>query len=221
MRPPKSRRRLRNSKRLPPRQKPSKRTETRQEARIKKRKGQAHRRRAARHLKRRARQIRVQVESKSFKQAMQGKLEKQGKKAARKRQEEQTAPIRRPGSRCPSASRGSAPRDLLSADRAPQCRLKKELGCAISRSLRSFSLSDCLGRRGRKAGTGACSSSGARDHVFYLPSAAVVIYLNRLMPLEGGLYNGRNSDSAKPRAFMVPGISGSTSSQIRRRSGCN
>ena len=32
---------------------------------------------------------------------------------------------------------------------------------------------------------------------FYLPSAAVVIYLNRLMPLEGGLYQWASSASTK------------------------
>jgi len=39
--------------------------------------------------------------------------------------------------------------------------------------------------------------------LFYLPSAAVVIYLNRLMPLEGGLYQWAKLGFSEGAAFMV------------------
>src|SRR5580700_5907248 len=39
--------------------------------------------------------------------------------------------------------------------------------------------------------------------LFYLPSAAVVIYLNRLMPLEGGLYQWARLGFNKTVGFMV------------------
>src|SRR6266481_9852771 len=38
---------------------------------------------------------------------------------------------------------------------------------------------------------------------FYLPSAAVVIYLNRLMPLEGGLYQWAKLGFSEAAGFMV------------------
>ena len=46
--------------------------------------------------------------------------------------------------------------------------------------------------------------------LFYLPSTAVVIYLNRLMPLEGGLYQWVSSASTRTSASCWPGTSGST-----------
>ena len=39
--------------------------------------------------------------------------------------------------------------------------------------------------------------------LFYLPSAAVVIYLNRLMPLEGGLYQWAKLGFNQTVGFMV------------------
>src|SRR5436305_15335807 len=39
--------------------------------------------------------------------------------------------------------------------------------------------------------------------LFYLPSAAVVIYLNRLMPLEGGLYQWAKFGFGELTGFMV------------------
>src|SRR5215470_6784613 len=39
--------------------------------------------------------------------------------------------------------------------------------------------------------------------LFYLPSAAVVIYLNRLMPLEGGLYQWAKLGFNETTAFML------------------
>src|SRR5947199_8418410 len=42
--------------------------------------------------------------------------------------------------------------------------------------------------------------------LFYVPLAVVVIYLNRMMPLEGGLYQWANQASAKWPAFLLPGI---------------
>src|SRR6476659_2345788 len=38
---------------------------------------------------------------------------------------------------------------------------------------------------------------------FYLPSAAVVIYLNRLMPLEGGLYQWAKLGFSELTGFLV------------------
>src|SRR5204862_932948 len=38
---------------------------------------------------------------------------------------------------------------------------------------------------------------------FYVPSAAVVIYLNRLMPLEGGLYQWAKLGFSEAAGFMV------------------
>jgi len=39
--------------------------------------------------------------------------------------------------------------------------------------------------------------------LFYLPSAAVVIYLNRLMPLEGGLYQWAKLGFSETVGFML------------------
>src|SRR5712691_8728249 len=39
--------------------------------------------------------------------------------------------------------------------------------------------------------------------LFYLPSAVVVIYLNRLMPLEGGLYQWAKLGFNEPAGFLV------------------
>ena len=39
--------------------------------------------------------------------------------------------------------------------------------------------------------------------LFYLPSAAVVIYLNRLMPLEGGLYQWAKLGFNQTVGFML------------------
>ena len=39
--------------------------------------------------------------------------------------------------------------------------------------------------------------------LFYLPSAAVVIYLNRLMPLEGGLYQWAKLGFNELTGFLV------------------
>ena len=39
--------------------------------------------------------------------------------------------------------------------------------------------------------------------LFYLPQAAVVIYLNRLMPLEGGLYQWAKAGFNERTGFMV------------------
>ena len=39
--------------------------------------------------------------------------------------------------------------------------------------------------------------------LFYLPSAAVVIYLNRLMPLEGGLYQWAKIGFSETVGFML------------------
>ncbi|MBL0170558.1 MAG: hypothetical protein IPP90_07460 [Gemmatimonadaceae bacterium] len=44
--------------------------------------------------------------------------------------------------------------------------------------------------------------------LFCLPSAAVVMYLNKLMPLEGGFISGRSWDSTKLLASCWRGISG-------------
>src|SRR6476661_5351322 len=44
---------------------------------------------------------------------------------------------------------------------------------------------------------------------FYLPSAAVVIHLNRAMPLEVACISGRSSDSASSPASWSRGTSGS------------
>jgi amino acid transporter len=48
--------------------------------------------------------------------------------------------------------------------------------------------SPALGRSGRKAGPSHIVFWLLAILLFYVPSAMVVIYLNRLMPLEGGLY---------------------------------
>ena len=55
--------------------------------------------------------------------------------------------------------------------------------------------------------------------LFYLPMAAVVIYLNQLMPLEGGLYSGPSWGSIRSSASCWRGTSGCTSSSTPRRSG--
>jgi len=55
--------------------------------------------------------------------------------------------------------------------------------------------------------------------LFYLPMAAVVIYLNQLMPLEGGLYQWAKLGFNPPSGSSWHGISGCTSSCSRRRSG--
>src|SRR5262245_66077730 len=39
--------------------------------------------------------------------------------------------------------------------------------------------------------------------LFYLPQAAVVIYLNRIMPLEGGLYQWATAGLGKFAGFLV------------------
>ena len=46
--------------------------------------------------------------------------------------------------------------------------------------------------------------------LFYLPLGAVVIYLNRLMPLEGGLYQWAKAGFGERAASSPPGTCGST-----------
>ena len=61
--------------------------------------------------------------------------------------------------------------------------------CATSCSRKSCTSSDPAGSARRPSSANRTSSSGSSAiALFYLPQAAVVVYLNRLMPLEGGLY---------------------------------
>jgi hypothetical protein len=57
--------------------------------------------------------------------------------------------------------------------------------------------------------------------LFYIPSAAVVIYLNRSMPLEGGITNGPSSVSTISSASLSHGIYGSSPYSTHLRSACS
>src|SRR6185503_1723208 len=86
----------------------------------------------------------------------------------------------------------SAPRELLSAEQQVEQRstvFKKELGLtdlALTQILFIVGL-PWIGTAG-KLGPSHIIFWLLAILLFYLPSAGVVIYLNRLMPLEGGLY---------------------------------
>jgi glutamate:GABA antiporter len=91
-----------------------------------------------------------------------------------------------------------------STSRIEEQSLRKELG------LRDLVLAQVLCVVG-SAWVGIAAKLG-RAHVvfwlaamllFYLPLAAVVIYLNRLMPLEGGLYQWAKADFGEMAGFLV------------------
>ena len=69
-----------------------------------------------------------------------------------------------------------------------------------------------------KLGTGHVIFWLAAMALFYLPQAAVVIYLNRLMPLEAGSISGRPSASANWWVSSRRGISGRSRFSLSRRS---
>src|SRR6185503_8958912 len=101
----------------------------------------------------------------------------------------------------------SAPRELLSAEESIAQRsavFKKELGLtdlALTQILFIVGL-PWIGTAG-KLGPSHVIFWLLAILLFYLPSAAVVIYLNRLMPLEGGLYQWAKLGFNELTGFMV------------------
>src|SRR6185295_15555944 len=101
----------------------------------------------------------------------------------------------------------SAPEELLSAEEQVERRsavFKKELGLvdlALTQILFIVGL-PWIGTAG-KLGPSHVVLWLAAILLFYLPSAAVVIYLNRLMPLEGGLYQWAKLGFNEWLGFMV------------------
>src|SRR5438128_12348618 len=94
--------------------------------------------------------------------------------------------------------------DRIRAVEAHSARFRRELGLADLVLIQIMYVvgSGWVGTAA-KLGTGHIVLWLAASALFYLPQAVVVIFLNRLMPLEGGLYQWAKEGLGKFLGFLV------------------
>src|SRR6476660_10275626 len=104
----------------------------------------------------------------------------------------------------------ATPAQELSADRIREVEsrsagFRRELGLANLVLIQIMYVvgSGWVGTAAKTLGTSHIWFWLAAAALFYLPQAAVVIYLNRLMPLEGGLYQWATVGLGKFAGFLV------------------